>query len=136
MLGDGGLLSHLEHWRQDAQGGAWHLEGENLSDSKILLEAQTSCTTQHARVHSPTHAHMAQDDFLRYNLVGPDADHSDVDQAPPEKTKEAVITAVKAGYRMLDCANDYDNEHVIGEALKELFAAGVVKREELFVQVC
>ena len=61
---------------------------------------------------------MAQDDFLRYNLVGPDADHSDVDQAPPEKTKEAVITAVKAGYRMLDCANDYDNEHVIGEALQ------------------
>ena len=46
-----------------------------------------------------------------------------------------MITAVKAGYRMLDCANDYDNEHVIGEALKELFAAGVVKREELFVQV-
>ena len=46
-----------------------------------------------------------------------------------------MITAVKAGYRMLDCANDYDNEHVIGEALKELFAAGVVKREELLVQV-
>ena len=45
------------------------------------------------------------------------------------------MTAVKAGYRMLDCANDYDNEHVIGEALKELFAAGVVKREELFIQV-
>ena len=111
------------------------MEGGNLSDSKILLEVQTSCTTQHARVHSPTNAHMAQDDLLRYNLVGPDADNSDVDQAPPEKTKEAVITAVKAGYRMLDCANDYDNEHVIGEALKELFAAGVVKREELFVQV-
>merc|ERR1712107_950851 len=55
-------------------------------------------------------------------------------KAPPEKTKEAVMTAVKAGYRMLDCANDYDNEHVIGEALKELFAAGVVKREELFIQ--
>ena len=45
------------------------------------------------------------------------------------------MTAVKAGYRTLDCANDYDNEHVIGEALKELFAAGVVKREELFIQV-
>merc|ERR1711972_36543 len=55
-------------------------------------------------------------------------------KAPPEKTWEAVMTAVKAGYRMLDCANDYDNEHVIGEALKELFAAGVVKREELFIQ--
>lgn len=37
--------------------------------------------------------------------------------------------------RNIDCANDYDNEHVIGEALKELFAEGVVKREELFIQV-
>ena len=63
------------------------------------------------------------------------SDHCELGQAPPEKTKEAVMTAVKAGYRTLDCANDYDNEHVIGEALKELFAAGVVKREELFVQV-
>ena len=27
---------------------------------------------------------------------------------------------------MIDCANDYDNEHVIGEALQELFAAGKV----------
>ena len=35
---------------------------------------------------------------------------------------------------MIDCANDYDNEHVIGSALKKLFAEGVVKREELFIQ--
>jgi len=55
-------------------------------------------------------------------------------KAPAEKTKEAILTAVKAGYRMIDCANDYDNEHVIGEALKELFAEGVVKREDLFIQ--
>jgi len=55
-------------------------------------------------------------------------------KAPPEKTKAAIITAVEAGYRMIDCANDYDNEHVIGEALQELFAAGTVKREELFIQ--
>ena len=46
-----------------------------------------------------------------------------------------MIAAVKAGYRMLDCANDYDNEHVVGEALRELFAAGIVTREELFIQV-
>merc|ERR1711936_785693 len=55
-------------------------------------------------------------------------------KAPAEKTKAAVKTAVKAGYRMIDCANDYDNEHVIGEALQELFKEGVVKREELFIQ--
>ena len=46
-----------------------------------------------------------------------------------------MITAVKAGYRLIDCANDYDNEHVIGEALQELFREGVVTREDLFIQV-
>ncbi len=55
-------------------------------------------------------------------------------KAPAEKTKEAVITAVRAGYRLIDCANDYDNEHVIGEALQELFKEGVVRREDLFIQ--
>merc|ERR1712110_478884 len=55
-------------------------------------------------------------------------------KSPPEQTKQAIITAVKAGYRLIDCANDYDNEHVIGEALQELFKEGVVKREELFIQ--
>ena len=35
---------------------------------------------------------------------------------------------------MIDTANDYANEHVIGEALAELFSEGVVKREELFIQ--
>merc|ERR1712088_767832 len=42
--------------------------------------------------------------------------------------------AVKTGYRMIDCANDYDNEHVIGDAFQELFKEGVVVREDLFVQ--
>merc|ERR1711868_59432 len=55
-------------------------------------------------------------------------------KAPKAKTKAAVKTAIKAGYRLIDCANDYDNEHVIGEALQELFSEGVVKREELFIQ--
>ncbi len=35
---------------------------------------------------------------------------------------------------MIDCANDYENEHLIGEVLGELFAEGVVTREEMFIQ--
>ena len=54
-------------------------------------------------------------------------------QAPVEKTKEAVLTAVRSGYRFIDTANDYDNEHIVGEALTQLFSEGTVKRQELVV---
>ncbi|CDK25210.1 unnamed protein product [Kuraishia capsulata CBS 1993] len=54
-------------------------------------------------------------------------------RADPPKTKEAVIAAVEAGYRHIDTAWRYGSEGYIGEALKDLFARGVVTREELFI---
>lgn len=53
--------------------------------------------------------------------------------AKPEEVKNAVIEAVKAGYRMIDCAAIYGNEHEVGEALQQLFAEGIVKRNDLFI---
>ncbi|GME89596.1 unnamed protein product [Ambrosiozyma monospora] len=49
------------------------------------------------------------------------------------KVKDAVKAAVKGGYRHIDTAWVYDTETYIGEALAELFAEGVVKREDLFI---
>jgi diketogulonate reductase-like aldo/keto reductase len=49
------------------------------------------------------------------------------------KTHGAVTTAVEVGFRHLDAAERYRNEALVGEALKDLFAAGTVRREELFV---
>ncbi len=55
------------------------------------------------------------------------------DNYGPEIIANAVKEAVKAGYRHIDCAAVYGNEKEIGQALKELFAEGVVRREELWI---
>ncbi|XP_022978234.1 NADPH-dependent aldo-keto reductase, chloroplastic-like [Cucurbita maxima] len=54
-------------------------------------------------------------------------------KAPPGEVGEAVKTAVKAGYRHIDCAHVYDNEKEVGAAFKELFSTGVVQRSEMFI---
>ncbi|XP_027353883.1 NADP-dependent D-sorbitol-6-phosphate dehydrogenase-like isoform X2 [Abrus precatorius] len=47
--------------------------------------------------------------------------------------RDLIINAIKVGYRHFDCAADYKNEAEVGEALKEAFDSGLVKREELFI---
>lgn len=49
------------------------------------------------------------------------------------QTRNAVKTAVEVGFRHLDAAERYRNEAEVGVALKELFADGTVRREDLFV---
>ncbi|WAR01725.1 AKCL2-like protein [Mya arenaria] len=45
----------------------------------------------------------------------------------------AVHTAVKAGYRNLDCAAIYRNERAVGSAIKKLIVEGTIQREDLFI---
>lgn len=45
----------------------------------------------------------------------------------------AVAGAIRAGYRLFDCASVYGNEASIGQVFAEAIAAGVVKREALFI---
>lgn len=47
--------------------------------------------------------------------------------------KQAIKTALEVGFRHLDCAEAYNNEDVVGSAMRESFDAGTVRREELFV---
>ena len=55
------------------------------------------------------------------------------DKYTPDQIANAVSGAIKAGYRMLDCASVYQNEEQIGGVLNGLFREGIVKREELFI---
>ena len=50
-----------------------------------------------------------------------------------EEIKSAVKEALKAGYRLIDCARFYGNEAAIGEALQDCFKLGIVKREDVFI---
>jgi diketogulonate reductase-like aldo/keto reductase len=48
-------------------------------------------------------------------------------------TKEATKTALEAGFRHFDCAERYRNEEAIGEAMHDVFSAGRIRRENVFV---
>jgi alcohol dehydrogenase (NADP+) len=54
------------------------------------------------------------------------------DRYPGEKVAQAVKGAISAGYRQIDCASVYGNEHLIGNSLKEVMDSGI-KREELWI---
>jgi glycerol 2-dehydrogenase (NADP+) len=54
-------------------------------------------------------------------------------QSSPGEVKNAVVHALKVGYRHIDCAWVYGNEDEVGEGLREAMADGKVKRSDLFV---
>lgn len=54
------------------------------------------------------------------------------DRFSGEDIAEAVKGAISVGYRHIDCASVYGNEHLIGDVLQEVMDAGI-KREELWI---
>lgn len=54
------------------------------------------------------------------------------DRFSGETIAEAVKDAIESGYRHIDCAAVYGNEHLIGPALREAMMSGV-RREELWI---
>ncbi len=54
-------------------------------------------------------------------------------KSKPGEVYQAVLWAIEAGYRHIDCAAIYENEKEVGNAFQQAFKDGLVKREEIFV---
>src|SRR5258708_21910309 len=53
--------------------------------------------------------------------------------AEGEETEQAVLTALEAGYRLIDTATYYRNEASVGMAVRNFITAGKARREDIFV---
>jgi diketogulonate reductase-like aldo/keto reductase len=51
----------------------------------------------------------------------------------PTATRTATRAALEVGFRLLDASERYRNEKEVGEAMREVFEDGKIKREEVFI---
>nr|ACO13430.1 3-oxo-5-beta-steroid 4-dehydrogenase [Esox lucius] len=58
--------------------------------------------------------------------------YGDPSTTPKGTTLEAVKPAIEVGYRHIDGALMYFNEHEVGQAIREKIADGTLKREDIF----
>jgi D-xylose reductase len=52
---------------------------------------------------------------------------------PPAATADAVYTALRLGWRAIDCACDYGNEKEVGEGIARAIKDGLCTRADLFI---
>ena len=54
-------------------------------------------------------------------------------KAPPGQVGAAVRVALQKGYKLIDCAEAYDNQDEVGLALEQAFQDGVAAREDVTI---
>lgn len=70
---------------------------------------------------------------LSNNLKMPMAGFGVFQVTDKEECKQSVLSAIRAGYRLIDTAAVYGNEDAVGDAVREAIAEGLCTREELFI---
>src|SRR6478672_2975983 len=83
---------------------------------------------------------MEESDNLRYTKLPLNDGHGAIPALgfgtlipDPVATRAATKAALEAGFRQLDASERYRNEKEVGEAIQEVFGAGKIKREEVFI---
>lgn len=54
-------------------------------------------------------------------------------KVPQETCADTIYNAIKTGYRLIDGAQDYDNEKQCGEGVNRAIKEGIIKREDIFI---
>lgn len=54
-------------------------------------------------------------------------------KSKPGEVQQAVVEAIRAGYRHIDCASAYGNEPEVGNAIQQMISEKVIRRDELWV---
>ena len=83
---------------------------------------------------------MSENDNLRYSKIALNNGSGAIPALgfgtlipDPVATRIATKAALEAGFRQLDASERYRNEKEVGEAIQEVFNAGKIKREEVFI---
>lgn len=83
---------------------------------------------------------MAESDNLRYTKLALNNGSGDMPALgfgtlipDPTATKTATKAALEIGFRLFDASERYRNEKEVGDAMQEVFRAGRIKREEVFI---
>ena len=83
---------------------------------------------------------MAENDNLRYTRIALNNGSGAIPALgfgtlipDPMATRTATRAALEAGFRQFDASERYRNEKEVGEAMQEVFKAGAIKREDVFV---
>jgi diketogulonate reductase-like aldo/keto reductase len=51
----------------------------------------------------------------------------------PLVTRQATRAALEVGFRHFDCSERYRNEQAVGDALQDVFKAGAIRRQDVFI---
>src|SRR3954465_7601196 len=83
---------------------------------------------------------MVENDNLRYTKLGLNNGSGAMPALgfgtlipDPVATRAATKAALEVGFRLLDASERYRNEKEVGEAMQEVFKAGKIRREEVFI---
>jgi len=93
-----------------------------ISRSRLLPTTRTRTMS----TSSPTHLTLSSGSKMPFIGLG-------LWKAEQGTVADAVVQAIKLGYRHFDSAADYGNEKQSGEGFKRAFDSGLVKREDLFI---